>query len=101
MVFVSKSKDSSMRIKNKNKYIINCKIYSLVAILFANTLLWAQYDEKKIMLNQAQSFENLNQFMRAQQIYQDLLQKFPNDNTVIQKLYYSHMRLSDLIKLTL
>ncbi|MCB5249742.1 MAG: hypothetical protein LHW49_01125 [Candidatus Cloacimonetes bacterium] len=88
-----------MRIKNKKTNILSiAKYILLVAILFANTLLWAQYDEKKIMLNQAQSFENLNQFMRAQQIYQDLLQKFPNDNTVIQKLYYSHMRLSEFDK---
>ncbi|HOQ81278.1 MAG TPA: tetratricopeptide repeat protein, partial [Candidatus Cloacimonadota bacterium] len=84
----------------KNDTIRSIIKYSslLILFLFAFSLLSAQYDEKAIMLNQAQSFENLNQLARAQQIYQDLLRKYPNDQIIVQRLYQSHFRLSEFDK---
>ncbi|HPY97032.1 MAG TPA: tetratricopeptide repeat protein [Candidatus Cloacimonadota bacterium] len=84
----------------KNDTIHSTIKYSslLILFLFAFSLLSAQYDEKAIMLNQAQSFENLNQLARAQQIYQDLLRKYPNDHIIVQRLYQSHFRLSEFDK---
>ncbi|HPK41695.1 MAG TPA: hypothetical protein PKZ69_08715, partial [Candidatus Cloacimonadota bacterium] len=40
----------------------------------------------------------LNQLARAQQIYQDLLRKYPNDQIIVQRLYQSHFRLSEFDK---
>lgn len=63
-------------------------------LLLLITVLSAQYDEKRIMLNQAQSFENLNQITRAQSVYEDLLKKYPADNEVIQRLLSVYFRTS-------
>lgn len=58
----------------------------------------AQYDEKRIQLNQAMSFENLNQFTRAQAVYIELLKKMPNDQEVIQRLISNYIRSSSIDK---
>jgi len=68
----------------------------IIIMTLTFSILFAQYDEKKIMFNQAQSFENMNQLTRAQQIYKDLLKKYPQDQEVVQKLFYNYIRVSDL-----
>lgn len=66
--------------------------------MLISTMLHAQYDEKRIQLNQAMSFENLNQFTRAQGVYIELLKKMPNDQEVIQRLVSNYIRSSSIDK---
>jgi hypothetical protein len=50
------------------------------------------------MLNQAQSLENLNQYTKAQTIYEDLIKRYPNDIDVINRLLNSYLRVSEFEK---
>ncbi len=77
--------------------MINKKIFlSVIIICFLSNLLFGQYDEKRIMLNQAQSFESFNQFTKAQSVYKDLLVKFPQDQDIISAYFNSLIKTSSL-----
>lgn len=69
-------------------------LYSLIVFLSISIGLFGQYDEKRILLNQAQSFENTSQYSKAHTLYQDLLKKFPQDYEIIQRYFTSLMKTS-------
>lgn len=61
------------------------KKYLLILLMFLPVLImFGQYDEVRILLNQARSFENRNQFTQALDIYQNLYKKFPGSESIIE-----------------
>jgi CRISPR/Cas system-associated protein endoribonuclease Cas2 len=58
-------------------------LWLLILIIISTYFLQAQYDELKILLNQAKNYENRNQFTKALEIYSDLYNKYPDNENVI------------------
>ncbi len=59
--------------------------FIIVLMLLAVITLSAQYDEKRILSQQASQYMVTRQYDRAEEIYLEILDKYPNDvNTVLQ-----------------
>ena len=72
------------------------KLYILLGLLFVVLVLNAQYDELRILLTQAKTHENRNQFTRALEIYQELYAKYPDNETVLEPYLNALYLNSDL-----
>jgi hypothetical protein len=58
--------------------------FMLLSIIFL--CLYAQYDEKTILLQQAQSMVQSRRFQQAETIYNDLMIKYPGDYSIVLNL---------------
>jgi tetratricopeptide (TPR) repeat protein len=58
--------------------------------------LQAQYDEKEILFRRANQLSGQRQFERANQIYVDLIQTYPGDFQIIDKLIHNYMVMTKL-----
>lgn len=62
-------------------------LVSLLAFFVFTGLLFGQYNQKDVMLNQIRRLEARREFNQALQLYQDLLESYPDDETVITGYY--------------
>ena len=51
-----------------------------------SSLLWGQYDQRQILLQQAQNHFNMRQYTQAENVYKQVLELVPTDQTAIMQL---------------
>lgn len=61
------------------------RLLFVIVVLFALQMLWAQYDEKQILSQKANQHLIQRQYSEAEQVFKEILRKYPNDmNSIIQ-----------------
>ncbi len=72
------------------------KIYILLALIVVMVAaLSAQYDEKQILMQQAMQHTRQRQFDQAISVYQEILDKFPEDRDAADRLVRSYISVSN------
>ena len=73
------------------------KLSFLVIILIAiSSLLFSQFDELKILEKKADNLTQRRQFEKANEVYLELLNKFPEEFGVLEKLIINYLRTAKL-----
>jgi len=70
-------------------------IITLLLVLIALNL-FSQFDELKILLKKADSLTERRQFEKANEIYLELLEKFPEEYIILEKLIINYLRTAKL-----
>lgn len=70
-------------------------LYFLLLLVLITTPLFAQYNEKQILSQQASQFMVTRQYDRAEEVYLEILEKYPNDANTIHQLMQLYMTLSN------
>jgi hypothetical protein len=76
----------------KNRIILISLLLVMAAFLFA------QYDEKAIMSQNAQQLFFQRQYVQAEQAWLQILQKYPNDISAITQLFQLYVQINQLEK---
>ncbi len=76
----------------KNKLIL------ITLLLVIATMVYAQYDEKAILTQQAQQLTFQRQFTQAEQAWLQILQKYPNDAASITQLFQMYLQINQMDK---
>jgi hypothetical protein len=71
---------------------MNRKLITIIFFLICSTGLFANYDEKKILLNNANDMIKVRKYSLAEEIYQEAITKFPQDEDVIIALFELYIR---------
>lgn len=71
------------------------KRYIIITFLLIATVLVAQYDEKQILMQQAMQHTRQRQFDQAISIYEEILDKFPEDRDAADRLVRSYISVSN------
>lgn len=70
------------------------RLLLLCTVLFALQLLWAQYDEKQILSQKANQHLMQRQYSEAEQVFKEILRKYPNDLNSIFQLMQIYLSLN-------
>lgn len=63
------------------------RLFALILLLCCfSGLLWGQYDQRQILLQQAQQHFNLRQYTRAENLYRQVLELVPTDQNAILQI---------------
>lgn len=63
------------------------RFFALILLLCSfSSLLLGQYDQRQILLQQAQTHFNMRQYTQAENVYKQVLELVPNDQTAIMQL---------------
>jgi len=68
----------------------------LIIFITISTFLFAQFDEMKILLKKADTLTERRQFEKANAIYLELLDKFPEEYIILEKLLVNYLRTAKL-----
>ncbi len=71
---------------------MNRKLITIIFFLICSIGLFANYDEKKILLNNANDMIKVRKYSLAEEIYQEAITKFPQDEDVIIALFELYIR---------
>jgi len=74
------------------------KTFLIIFLLVLIVGLYAQYDEKAILLKQAQDMMQSRRFKQAEAIYTDLMSKYPSDYVVVLNLINLYIQTSNADK---
>ncbi len=74
---------------------MKAKLILLITIYFLSTCLFAQYNEKQILLKNASDMTKVRKYSLAEEIYSEALTKFPNDVEVITELIEHYIRTNN------
>lgn len=66
------------------RYCRMCLIIIVISICFS--MLWGQYDERQILIQQASNFYNSRQYTQAETLYRQILDRWAGDQTAILQL---------------
>jgi|GEM_PF-230416 len=78
--------------------MIKLCIFLIIVVLFVSSLS-AQYDERSILTQEAQQLVARRQYSEAEQLFKQILQKFPGDLTSILQLINIYHQLSQTDKI--
>jgi hypothetical protein len=70
------------------------KIILITILLAIATLMYAQYDERAILTQQAQQFTLQRQFVEAEQAWLGILSKYPNDIVSITQIFQLYLQIN-------
>lgn len=63
------------------------RFLALILLLCSfGSLLWGQYDQRQILLQQAQNYYSMRQYTQAENLYKQVLELVPTDQTAIMQL---------------
>jgi len=82
----------------KNFMNIYSKLILLAVFCLSSSVLIGQFDERDVLLKKAQKFTFQRMYEKADQVYQELLDKYPNDEEVIEKTITNLIRMSEFFK---
>lgn len=74
------------------------RLYLIIVVCLFTLPIVAQYDEKQILMQQANQMMVQRQYPQAEELFLQILEKFPNDQTSILQLAFMYLNISADLK---
>ncbi len=75
---------------------MNKSLFITISILIAVSLLFSQFDNKQVLMNQIRRLQSRREFSRVLEIYDELIKQYPQDEEIIQGYFQTLISLNQI-----